>query len=66
MDTIHTDMIRYAFPKAEPLQTELEGFRDAIALGKGDIVTAHEGVDVLRVAEAMLTSAANGTAEAIV
>ncbi len=60
------DMIRYAFPKAEPLQTELEGFRDAIALGKGDIVTAHEGVDVLRVAEAMLTSAANGTAEAIV
>lgn len=55
------DMVRYAIAKPEPLQVELEGFRDAILHGRGDIVTGTEGIEVLRVAEAMLTSAADGS-----
>ena len=56
------DMIRYAFPKAEPLRTEHEAFRDAV-LGLDDqIVTLAQGSDTLRVAEAALESADSGTA----
>jgi len=56
------DMIRYAFPKAEPLRTEHEAFRDAV-LGLDDqIVTLAQGSDTLRVAEACLASADSGAA----
>jgi predicted dehydrogenase len=49
------DVTRYAIRKPEPLQSELEGFRDAI-LGSPDaqIVTLEEGIDVMEIAEAML------------
>lgn len=57
------DMVRYAIPKPEPLAVEHAGFRDAILHGRGDIVTAAEGVEVLRVADAMARSAAAGTVE---
>jgi UDP-N-acetylglucosamine 3-dehydrogenase len=50
------DMIRYAFPKPEPLATEAIAFRDAI-LGRGSgIVTMRQGLQAVAVAEAMLRS----------
>jgi predicted dehydrogenase len=46
---------RYAIRKPEPLQSELEGFRDAILGAPGaQIVTLEEGIDVMEIAEAML------------
>ncbi|WP_147918027.1 Gfo/Idh/MocA family protein [Ruania zhangjianzhongii] len=54
------DMIRFAIDKPEPLRTEHENFRDAI-LGKDtDIVTMAQGLNTVRVAEAVLESAATG------
>lgn len=54
------DMIRFAIDKPEPLRTEHENFRDAI-LGKDtDIVTMAQGLNTVRVAEAVLTSATSG------
>ncbi len=54
------DMIRFAFPKPEPLRTEHEAFRDAV-LGKNhDIVTMRQGLATVAVAEAVLTSAREG------
>ena len=54
------DMIRFAIDKPEPLRTEHENFRDAI-LGKDtDIVTMEQGLNTVRVAEAVLESAATG------
>ncbi|MCI0158209.1 Gfo/Idh/MocA family oxidoreductase [Leifsonia shinshuensis] len=51
---------RFALNKREPLRVEHEAFRDAI-LGVGsDIVTMTEGVENVRVAEALLRSAALG------
>lgn len=59
------DVVRYAIPKPEPLAVELAGFRDA-ALGRGgEIVTAAEGLEVLRVADAMSRAAQDGTVEAV-
>lgn len=55
------DLVRYAFPKPEPLRVEHENFRDAVRGREADIVTLREGVDVVRVAEAILSSAATGT-----
>jgi predicted dehydrogenase len=54
------DMIRYAIRKREPLQVELEHFRNAV-LGDPDaqVVTLAEGVEVLRVAESILATAAS-------
>ena len=53
-------MIRYAFPKPEPLRTEHEAFRDAV-LGKDvDIVTLRQGLATVAVAEAAIRSAAEG------
>lgn len=50
------DVIRYAFPKKEPLRTEHEAFRDAI-LGKDNRhVSLEEGLEILRVAETMLSA----------
>jgi len=59
------DMVRFAIPKPEPLAVEHAGFRDAVLTGSGDIVTAAEGLEVLRVADAMARSAAEGTVETI-
>jgi predicted dehydrogenase len=54
------DVIRYAFAKPEPLRTEHEMFRDAILGRPADIVTLEQGLAAVRVAEALLTSAASG------
>jgi predicted dehydrogenase len=50
------DVTRYAIRKAEPLQSELEAFRDAI-LGDdaAEVVSLDEGVKVMEMAEAMLS-----------
>ena len=53
------DMVKYAFPRPEPLKTEHSAFIDAIrgldpSLG---IVTMDEGLRVVEVAEAVLASA---------
>jgi predicted dehydrogenase len=54
------DMVRYAFPKPEPLRLEHEAFRDAVLGRSADIVTLAQGLAAVRVAEAALESAANG------
>jgi predicted dehydrogenase len=57
------DMVRFAFPKPEPLRTELEAFRDAVlGLDRGldRIVTMRQGLAVVGIAEAVLDSAAAG------
>lgn len=55
------NMTRYAFPKREPLATELEGFRDAVrGRPEAAVVTMREAVTSVRVAEAMATSASEG------
>lgn len=48
------DVTRYAIRKTEPLQLELEGFRDAV-LGRAgaQFVTLDEGYEVMRVAAAL-------------
>ena len=48
------DVTRYAIRKTEPLQLELEGFRDAV-LGRpgAQIVTLEEGCETLRIASAL-------------
>jgi predicted dehydrogenase len=49
------DMIRYAFPKREPLVAEHEAFRAAIRDGGAEgIVTLDEGVRILEVAEEII------------
>lgn len=52
------DMVRYALRKKEPLQQELENFRDAVA-GRSDVelVGLDVGVEVLQVAERILAEA---------
>lgn len=53
------DMVRYALRKPEPLRAELEAFRDAVLDGdRGQIVSLADGVEILRVAERILESAA--------
>ncbi|MEP7762956.1 Gfo/Idh/MocA family oxidoreductase [Sanguibacter sp. 25GB23B1] len=54
------DVIRYAFAKREPLRVEHEAFRDAVLGIRHDVVTLEEGLQTLRVAEAMVTSARTG------
>jgi UDP-N-acetylglucosamine 3-dehydrogenase len=51
------DMIRYAYPKREPLKVEHEAFRDAVLGVRHDVVTMAEGVRVVSVAEQVLQSA---------
>lgn len=51
------DVIRYAFPKPEPLAVELAAFRDAVLGMRGDIVTMRDGLAAVAVAEAVLASA---------
>lgn len=50
------DMVRYAFPKREPLRVEHEAFRDAILGKKPGFVTMEEGLRTVVVAEAMIAS----------
>ena len=57
------DMVRFAIAKPEPLRTELEAFRDAVLdvnEGRDRIVSMHQGLAVVRVAEAALESADKG------
>lgn len=49
------DMIRYAFPKREPLAVEQAAFRQAIANGQAEgVVTLDAGVRILEVAEQII------------
>ena len=51
------DMIRYAYPKPEPLRVEHEAFRDAVLGVRSDVVTMANGVQVVDIAEQVLASA---------
>jgi predicted dehydrogenase len=53
-------MVRYAIAKPEPLRTEHEAFRDAVLGKSADIVTMHQGLATVAVAEAVLESAVKG------
>jgi UDP-N-acetylglucosamine 3-dehydrogenase len=53
------NVTRLAIAKPEPLRTEHEAFRDAVLGIRSDIVTMREGLNTLRVAEAVLESATN-------
>lgn len=55
------DMIRYSFPKPEPLRTEHQEFVKAVRGEESSTVTLSEGSRTLAVAEAVLDSAATGT-----
>ena len=49
------DMIRYAFPKREPLAVEHEAFLEALVNGEAEgVVSLDEGVEILEVAESIL------------
>lgn len=50
------NVTRFAYPKKEPLRAELEAFRDAASGLDSPVVTFSEGVEVVRVAEAVLES----------
>lgn len=50
------NVTRFAFPKKEPLRAELEAFREAVSGRDSSVVTFSEGVEVVRVAEAVLES----------
>lgn len=54
------DVVRYAISKREPLLVEHENFRDAVLGKDADIVTLEQGLQVVRVAEAVLESASTG------
>lgn len=54
------NVIRYAFPKPEPLRSEHEAFRDAVFGKEADIVTLEQGLATVAVADAILASAASG------
>lgn len=54
------NVTRFAFPKQEPLISELEGFRDFLIDGTGQVVSLREGLEVLQVADAILRSARTG------
>lgn len=52
------DMVRYAFPKREPLAVEHEAFRTAIDQGHAEgVVSLSEGVEILEVAERIVGGA---------
>lgn len=55
------DVIRYAIPKPEPLRVEHEKFRDAVRGEDSDIVTMQQGLATVKVAQAIIKSALDGT-----
>jgi predicted dehydrogenase len=55
------DMIRFAFPKPEPLRTEHEAFRDAVLGKSSDVVTMRQGMATVAVAEAVLSASTSGS-----
>ncbi len=59
------DVVRFAIPKPEPLRTKHEAFRDAVLGKEVDIVTMQDGLATVRVAEAVLASAASGTTQVV-
>jgi UDP-N-acetylglucosamine 3-dehydrogenase len=67
-DTLTTDlrfyrngqMIRYAILKSEPLLAELSHFVAAVRGESAELATLQEGLETVRVAEALLESAATG------
>ena len=56
------DIHRFAFARPEPLRVQLESFRDAVTGHEAPIVTLDQGVQILKVAEAILASAEANTA----
>ncbi len=56
------DLIRYAVVKREALTAELEALRDAVLRKSADIVTLHQGVGTLEVADAILAASRDLTA----
>lgn len=54
------DVIRYAIAKPEPLRVEHEQFRDAVLGKNADVVTMKQGLETVRVAEAVIESALTG------
>jgi predicted dehydrogenase len=54
------DVVRYAFPKREPLRVEHEAFRDAVLGHDTDVVTMRQGLRTLEVVEGLLQSARTG------
>jgi predicted dehydrogenase len=54
------DVIRYAFPKPEPLVTEHQAFRDSVLGRDAYIVTMREGLATVAVADATIHSAKEG------
>lgn len=57
------NVTRFAYPKKEPLRSELEGFRDAIVRNGKDYVSLAEGARVVEIADAMLLSSSTGQAQ---
>ena len=56
---VEGDVTRYAIAKPEPLRTGLEAFRDAVLGEESGVVTMAEGLEAVRVAEAVLAAAAS-------
>lgn len=54
------DIVRYAFPKPEPLRLEHEQFRDVIRGVSKDLVTMAQGLETVRITEAIVESAKTG------
>ena len=54
------DIVRYAIAKPEPLRVEHEQFRDAVLGLPADVVSMDQGVETVRVTEAVLASADSG------
>lgn len=54
------NVVRYALPRDEPLRVELETFLDLLEGRQADVVTLAQGVEIVRVAEAVLQSARSG------
>lgn len=59
------DVIRYAIAKPEPLRTQHENFRDAVLGKPADIVTMRQGMTTVKVADAILASAATGITQTL-
>jgi UDP-N-acetylglucosamine 3-dehydrogenase len=54
------DMVRYAFPKPEPLRTEHEHFRDAVLGKPADVVTLKQAAATVAVANGVARAAVEG------